>query len=157
MAAQTMTYQQKVKSYLKIFWILVGLTILELFFVEMHKFIPGVPHLLTTILVCTSSLAKAVYVAWYFMHLNHETPWLRKLVLLSMTCFFYAAVLITDTIRSRPMVQYIPEPARVHANAHHESAEASHAATEAPKAAAAAPEASAPAATPAASEGAEWK
>lgn len=103
---------------MKVFYILIGLTIIELFFVELPRFVPDISKLLVTILVCAASLAKAVYVGWYFMHLNHETPWLRKLVLLSMICFFYAAVLIPDTIMDRPMVKYIPEPVRVFKNDH---------------------------------------
>lgn len=151
MGTTTATYQEKVKSYMKVFYILVGLTVLELFFVEMHKFIPGVPHLLTTILVCTASLAKAVYVGWYFMHLNHETRWLRRVVLLSMTTFFYAIVLIPDTIMSRPQTKYIPEPARVYQKAEHGAA---HESEHVPAAVAPVPAEAAPAE---AAEEAEWK
>ncbi len=111
-----MTYQEKVKSYMKVFYILIALTVVELIFVELPKMYPSIPHIPMVILICAASLAKAVYVAYYFMHLNHETPWLRKLIFLSLICFFYAAVLIPDTIMDRKQVKYIPEPARIYTN-----------------------------------------
>jgi cytochrome c oxidase subunit IV len=113
-AEQKMTYEQKVKSYMKVFYILIALTIVELIFVEIPKFFPSVPHLPMVILICAASLAKAVYVGYYYMHLNHETPWLRKLVFLSLIGFFYAIVLIPDTIYDRKITPYIPEPPRVY-------------------------------------------
>jgi len=109
----TAAYNKKVKFYMKVFAALVVLTVVELIFVEMPKFMPGISQLLVTILVCAASLAKAVLVGWYFMHLNHETGPLRKIIMLSVVTFFYAAVLIPDTIADRPTIKYIPEPPRV--------------------------------------------
>ena len=159
MAEQTMTYEQKVKSYMKVFYILLALTVVELIFVELPKYIPSIPHLPMVILICAASLAKAVYVAYYFMHLNHESPWLRKLIFLALICFFYAAVLIPDTIMDRPMVKYLPEPARVHATKHeaegHEKAKTETPETKATPAAPAAPSTPADGATD--NSGAEWE
>jgi len=134
-AEQTMTYEQKVKSYMKVFYILIALTVVELIFVELPKMYPSIPHKPMVILICAASLAKAVYVAYYFMHLNHETPWLRKLIFLALICFFYAAVLIPDTIWDRPMVKYLPEPARVFKTEAHHGADAKGHETSATKAA----------------------
>jgi cytochrome c oxidase subunit IV len=103
------TYSEKVHSYLKVFYYLLALTIGELAVV----YIPGIPHLVMTLVVCFLSLLKAVCVGWWYMHLNHETKALKALAILPLfIAFFYAAYLVYDA-PYRPVSPYIGEPARV--------------------------------------------
>lgn len=108
------TYAEKVKQYIKVFWYLLALTVAELAVVY-SNFLPHVP---TTILVCILSLAKAVCVGWWYMHLNHETKGLKLIAILPLfIAFFYATYLVIDAPH-RPVSPYIGEAPRVFKGAH---------------------------------------
>ncbi len=134
-ATHELSYETKVKGYLKVFYILIVITVLEVGVVLIH-----LPHLLTTLIVVGLSLLKAFMVGYYFMHLNHETSWLKFVAVLPACMFFYAAVLIPD-VSKRPISIYSPEPPRVFLNTHSESNDPSalHGTAESPTKAPAAP------------------
>ena len=105
------TFEEKKALYFRVFWYLVGLTVIELLFVQLHYL--HVPKVIVSILVCVASVGKAVLVGYYYMHLNHETKWLKFIALLPIIAFFYAAVLAPDST-SRPESKYFFAPDRVY-------------------------------------------
>ncbi|MBT6326387.1 MAG: cytochrome C oxidase subunit IV family protein [Bdellovibrionales bacterium] len=81
------------KGYFIVFAVLAILTILEL----------AIPSLDVKYFYRASSLtllafAKAFVVAYYYMHLNEETAWLKFIAIIPISAGFYAAVLILETI-----------------------------------------------------------
>lgn len=89
------------KAYIKVFFILFALTIVEVAvpFVA-DKYGNGTsalagrfaPHW-STVALYALSIAKAAYVALFFMHLKFETKWLKFIAILPTTAAFYAVTL----------------------------------------------------------------
>ena len=73
-------------NYMKIFWILAVLTVIEIGVV----FLP-IPKLAIAVLLCALAVIKAAYVAMYFMHLKLET---RTLGLIAITPLVIATLLV---------------------------------------------------------------
>jgi cytochrome c oxidase subunit 4 len=89
-------HASKRKTYLKVFGILIVLTVLEVGIV----YIPGLARGLLVIGLVGLALAKAAAVALYFMHLKEETKWLKFTVGVPLLVFppLYALVLIFEAI-----------------------------------------------------------
>jgi caa(3)-type oxidase subunit IV len=95
------------KKYIKVFFGLIALTVIELIIVAipMNK-------TLSTLLVAFFSSAKAVVVGYYYMHLESETRWLQIVACLPIIAFGYAFVLMADAPK-RPISFYQNESTRV--------------------------------------------
>lgn len=102
-----MNYAEKKKYYMKVFYGLIALTVVELIIV----YLP-IPALAIALLVAIFSSAKAVVVGYYYMHLEHETRWMKIVACLPLIAFFYAVFLVVDSRVRTPSV-YMYEPARV--------------------------------------------
>lgn len=83
-------------KYMRIFWILLALTILEvLVALPVLKGILGTP--ITAILLIGMACAKALYVALYFMHLKLEQKTLMVIALTPfIICIFLVMMLLPD-------------------------------------------------------------
>jgi cytochrome c oxidase subunit IV len=81
-------------GYFKVFGVLTVLTIVELIIPEMKQ--------LSKFAKFTSlsglALAKAAVVAWFYMHLNEETKWLRFIALIPISAFIYALVVVLESL-----------------------------------------------------------
>jgi cytochrome c oxidase subunit 4 len=106
------------KKYFWVFKLLIILTAIEIGAVFLKKL--AMPVLLVDAIIVVFSCAKAVAVAYWYMHLEHETKWLKAVALLPLIAFCYAFVLIIDTKMSRPISVYMPEPERHYKISHHE-------------------------------------
>ena len=78
--------EHKHPNYMKIFWILAVLTVIEIGVV----FMP-IAKLAIGALLCALAVVKAAYVAMYFMHLKLET---RTLGLIAVTPLAIATLLV---------------------------------------------------------------
>jgi cytochrome c oxidase subunit 4 len=78
--------EHKHPNYMKIFWILAVLTVIEIVVV----FMP-IPKFAIAVLLCALAVVKAAYVAMYFMHLKMET---RTLGLIAVTPLAIATLLV---------------------------------------------------------------
>ena len=112
MAAATLTPEEKIKGYIKIFYVLVVVTVLEVAVVMLP-----LPRILMDTLVVVLSCGKAAVVGYYYMHLNHETKWLRIVACSPLFMFIYAVTLIPDSAK-RPISDYIEQPPRVFLHPH---------------------------------------
>ncbi len=104
---QLAQYHSKVQGYMKIFYALIIVTIVEVGIV----FLP-IPRIFIDVGVVGLSISKAFLVGYFYMHLNHETKWTKIVALLPICMFFYAVFLVLDGAK-RPASAYIGEPARV--------------------------------------------
>lgn len=102
------------KKYIKIWALLAVLTIVEIGVV----FLP-VPHWVVALLLTAFACGKAGIVGWYYMHLNHETKWLRIVAITPLIAAFYAGVLMLETTH-RPVSEYLPGKPREVPAAHGE-------------------------------------
>jgi hypothetical protein len=106
----TMTIDEKKRIYWKIFYVLGALTVFELSITR-----APIPHIYISLLVCIASVAKAFFVGWVYMHLNHETTGLKVILTAPLfVAFFYAVFLILDArvTQSRHTDPYIGQPQR---------------------------------------------
>lgn len=83
-------------KYMKIFWILLVLTIAEVAVVYMP-----LPKIVIALLLIGMACSKALYVALYFMHLKFEK---RTLMIIALTpfiiCVFLVFMLLPDLMAS---------------------------------------------------------
>lgn len=81
-------------KYMKIFWILLVLTILEVAVAYLH-----LPKVVAALLLIGMACSKAVFVALYFMHLKFEK---KTLTVIAMTpfiiCVFLVFMLLPDLL-----------------------------------------------------------
>jgi cytochrome c oxidase subunit 4 len=131
MGAAVQTYEEKKSLYMKVFWALLVITVVELAVARSHF----IPHVLKVFGVVSLSLTKAIVVAWIYMHLNHETRWTKIVAACPVIVLIYVAALVydsgTDPLRKNSV--YIGEPSRVLAPGHdpakrHAEEEAAHSA-----------------------------
>ncbi len=108
--AAHVSQEEKKKLYFKVFFALFVITILEV----AATFLPG-HKIIRDIIICVFACTKAGAVGYYYMHLSHETKWLRIVAVMPMIILLYVVVLIPDTIHSRPTVTYLPVRPRVFA------------------------------------------
>lgn len=104
--------KQKIKGYINVFWVLVALTVIELLVVYSKHI--GVPHGLVMLGVIVFSCAKAVVVGYYYMHLNHETKWLKIVACVPVIAAVYAMVLVLEVPHSEVPSDYEPTYERVY-------------------------------------------
>jgi caa(3)-type oxidase subunit IV len=95
------------KEYLRIFYILIVITVVEVAVV----YLP-LPTIVIQLLVVSLSVLKAVMVGWHYMHLKHESKGLIAVVLLPLIMFVYAFFLGIDAGRRAPS-PYVGAPERV--------------------------------------------
>lgn len=93
MSAQEARPKSHFKEYMIVFGVLAFLTILEVL----------VPSLDTSNAIKASSLilmaiGKAFVVAYYYMHLNEETKWLKFIAAVPLAAAVYATVLILESM-----------------------------------------------------------
>jgi len=104
------SYPEKIKLYLRVAVVLAVVTVIEVG-------LTFVPHsaqpmkTIITLLIVALSCSKAFFVAYYYMHLNHEHKWTRIVAASPILILLYAATLIADT-PNRPIDAYVGEPAR---------------------------------------------
>lgn len=108
--SQKMSYQEKIKIYIRVAVILAVITVVEvgLTFIPHHE---QPMKTIVTLLIVSLSCSKAFFVAYYYMHLNHEHKWTKIVAASPIVILIYAAALIAD-IPNRPVDLYIGEPAR---------------------------------------------
>ena len=82
------------KEYLVIFVILSIFTLIEVYIPN----IPSLSHLQKGIGLTTFAGVKAFLVAFYYMHLKDEKPWLRFITCLPFLAILYAYALTIEAI-----------------------------------------------------------
>ncbi len=116
----------KRKALWRVFWIMLGITILELIvgFKASEWGLAGGNILKVGFIGLT--LAKAGFIVWSFMHLGHETKFMKYTVLLPYSIFILYAVFVVlteGTYTGKPVNRtYIDntfEKQQVEAKAHH--------------------------------------
>ncbi len=86
-------YHSHAKTYWIIFVVLAVLTVAELFIPE-----SPMPYAAKAFSLVFLALAKAVLVAYYYMHLNEEKGWLRFIAAIPVSAFIYAVVVILESM-----------------------------------------------------------
>jgi caa(3)-type oxidase subunit IV len=81
------------KEYLIIFAILAFLTVLELFVPELK-----IAYSHKAISLTLLALAKAFCVAYFYMHLNEETRWLKFIAAVPISAFIYFVVVVLESL-----------------------------------------------------------
>lgn len=91
MGADTKVYHSHKKKYLLIFCLLGVLTVVELVAAEWSNYTGKV------ISLSVLALAKALAVAYWYMHLEEEKAWLKFIAAIPMSAFIYAVVVILES------------------------------------------------------------
>ena len=86
------THKSHTKEYLIIFVILALLTVVELFVPELN-----IEYYQKAISLTLLALAKAFCVAYYYMHLNEETKWLKFIAAIPISAFLYFIMLVLES------------------------------------------------------------
>lgn len=81
------------KEYLIIFAVLAFLTVLELFVPELK-----IAYSHKAISLTLLALAKAFCVAYFYMHLNEETRWLKFIAAIPISAFIYFIVVVLESL-----------------------------------------------------------
>ncbi len=87
-------YKGHTKEYLIIFAILSVLTVVELYIPGMKN----VSHLTKGALLTVLACGKAFFVAYFFMHLKEEKPWLKVIAAVPLSAALFAFVLVLEGI-----------------------------------------------------------
>jgi cytochrome c oxidase subunit IV len=82
------------KSYIIIFVVLAVLTALEIGVAE----IPGISTFTKGSSLTLLAVGKAFLVAYYYMHLNEETKWMKFIAAIPIMAGVYATVLCLEAI-----------------------------------------------------------
>lgn len=80
-------------EYFKIFFMLAALTVVELIVPNMTLSQMARGSSLTVL-----ALGKAALVGWSYMHLKDETKWMRFVALIPISAFFYALVVVLESM-----------------------------------------------------------
>lgn len=91
--SETQHHHSHKKLYIIIFFTLSILTAVELLIPEL-----SVAYVYKATSLVGLALGKAFLVAYFFMHLNEETKWLKYIAAVPCTAFLYAAVLIAESM-----------------------------------------------------------
>lgn len=83
--------REKIRGYLKI---MVWLTVLTVIEVAVPEVVGN--KILLAILLTVMACWKAGIVGWHYMHLNHETGWMRFVALTPLIAAIYAGVLMLE-------------------------------------------------------------
>jgi len=87
-------YKGHKKEYIIVFVILSVLTVIELFIPSMENLTKLIKGTLLTIFAG----GKAFFVAYFFMHLKEEKPWLKFIALIPLSALLFAFVLVLEGI-----------------------------------------------------------
>ena len=74
--------------YVKIFWVLLGLTLLSIVFSQV------LPKTFAPYLIFTLSTIKATLIALYYMHLKYEGKWILSLAIIPLIIFVVILVAV---------------------------------------------------------------
>lgn len=81
------------KEYFIVFAMLALLTALEIKVPDLH-----IAYSLKASSLCLLAAGKAFLVAYFYMHLNQETKWLKFIAAIPISAALYAAVLILESL-----------------------------------------------------------
>ncbi|ATH06586.1 hypothetical protein BIY24_01110 [Halobacteriovorax marinus] len=81
------------KLYIIIFFALAILTVVEIIIPELD-----IAYYLKASSLVGLALGKAFLVAYFYMHLNEETKWMKWIAAVPLSAFLYAAVLIAESM-----------------------------------------------------------
>lgn len=82
------------KSYIIIFVVLALLTVFEIWVAD----VPGLSKMGKGSALTFLAVGKAFLVAYYYMHLNEETKWMKFIAAIPIMAVFYAVVLCLEAI-----------------------------------------------------------
>jgi|GEM_PF-1630602 len=105
-----LSYSEKVKLYIKVAVVLGVITVVEVAL----TFLPHATQPMKTIVtmgIVALSCSKAFFVAYYYMHLNHEKRWTKIVAGIPVIMLVYTAALIAD-MPYRPESAYAVEAPR---------------------------------------------
>jgi caa(3)-type oxidase subunit IV len=91
--SETKHHHSHKKLYIIIFFALTILTAVELLIPEL-----SIAYGYKASSLVGLALGKAFLVAYFYMHLNEETKWLKYIAAVPMSAFLYAAVLIAESM-----------------------------------------------------------
>jgi len=81
------------KSVLKTIFILSAVTIAEVSIaIAYDKLMPNASKLPINLVMAVLSVVKVVYIMGIFMHVNHETPWFKRTILLPFMFLIWAII-----------------------------------------------------------------
>lgn len=91
--ASPIIYKSHTKEYIIVFIVLAVLTVLELF-------IPGLdtPHSYKAAGLTLLAVAKAVVVAYFYMHLKEESRWMKVIACVPILAVVFAVALILEVM-----------------------------------------------------------
>ncbi|WP_417337215.1 cytochrome C oxidase subunit IV family protein [Halobacteriovorax marinus] len=81
------------KLYIIIFFALAILTVVEIIIPELD-----IAYYLKASSLVGLALGKAFLVAYFYMHLNEETKWMKWIAAVPCSAFLFAAVLIAESM-----------------------------------------------------------
>jgi caa(3)-type oxidase subunit IV len=81
------------KLYIIIFFVLAILTGVEILIPELE-----IAYYLKVTSLVGLALGKAFLVAYFYMHLNEETKWMKWIAAVPLSAFLFAAVLIAESM-----------------------------------------------------------
>ena len=93
MAGTGTTYKSHAKTYWYVFALLAILTIAELIAAE-----AGWSYAMKASSLTLLAFGKAFAVAYWYMHLNEETAWLKFIAAIPISAGVYATVVILETV-----------------------------------------------------------
>lgn len=79
-----------VKSLLRVFWILLVVTIVEISLAFLYYFTSFPPRMLLNVIFICLTVVKAFYIIGEFMHLRHEVSTLIKVFLIPLLLLLWA-------------------------------------------------------------------
>lgn len=103
-------YNAKIKTYIRVAIILAVITAVEVALTFIPHDVQPMKTIITLAIV-SLSCSKAFFVAYYYMHLNHEKSWTKWVAASPLCILIYAVFLIADA-PARPPSVYQGEPAR---------------------------------------------
>lgn len=92
--AETHVHKSHKKGYIIIFIILAVLTAIEIWVAE----VPGISKMGKGSALTLLAVGKALIVAYYYMHLNEETKWMKFIAAVPIMAGVYATVLCLEAI-----------------------------------------------------------
>ena len=99
--------KSNIKKYILVFIALAILTVLELAATEMGADLYFLKALSLTLL----AVLKAAMVAYWFMHIEHERPWLTFIALVPISAVLFTVVVALDSIyRAREFFEQFKMP-----------------------------------------------
>lgn len=86
-------YKDGKKSVLRTIFILSAVTIAEVSLaIAYDKLMPNASKLPINLVMAILSVVKVVYIMGIFMHVNHETPWFKRTILMPFMFLIWAII-----------------------------------------------------------------